>query len=144
MNIIFRELKIDDLEEVDKLYKLCFDIDTNIEDMKKSFLNLDNSHTKSYILVLDNRIIGHIKCDIINNIFNDCMPYMYLSEICTHPDYRGMGYGKLLLNKIEEIAKEKCCSYIFLNSSKKRVIAHKLYKSLGYEERDSSIYKKDL
>lgn len=143
MKLLFEELQLKDLDELKKLYYLCFNIDTDINKMKDSYLNLNNS-SRSFVLKIDNKIIGHIKYDIINNIFGSSKPYMYMSDVCIHPDYRENGYSKLLIQKVEEVAKKYNCSYIFLNSSKKRKVAHKLYKHLNYQKRDSIIFKKNI
>lgn len=141
--MIVEELKYEDLEELKDLYYLCFNIGSNIDKMKESFKYINNDESsKSYVLKNNDKIIGHIKLDIINNLFSDSNPYMYISDLCIHPDYRQKGYGKYLLEYAEKIGKNINCSYIFLNSSKDS--AKKFYESLGYHVRASSIYKKNL
>lgn len=142
--MLFKEVELEDLEELSALYYLCFNINTDINQMKNIYLNIHDLYAKSFILKINKKIVGHIKCDIINNIFGNSKPYMYFSDICIHPDYRGKGYSRILLKNAENWAKENNCSHIFLNSSTKREVAHNLYNSMGYEKRESSIFKKNI
>lgn len=138
-----RLLEFADLENLKKLYELCFDIECNVDIMKDEYKKIKNSlNTKQLVLVFEDKIIGHIKYDIILDIFGRGKSYMYISDLCIHPNYRGNGYSKLLMNYCERDAINNNCKYIFLNSSEFRKTAHKLYDSLGYIVRDSRIYKK--
>ncbi|MBQ7140817.1 MAG: GNAT family N-acetyltransferase [Bacilli bacterium] len=145
MKIELKILEIKDLNSLKDLCEICFDIKSDVEIMKKEYKKiLNNPNTKQIILKLENKIIGHIKYDIINDIFDMGKPYMYLSDLCIHPDYRGNGYSKLLMDYCEKEAINNNCKNIFLNSSEFRDIAHKLYEGLGYHIRDSRIYRKGL
>lgn len=142
---MIKELELEDLDSLKELYEESFNIECDLENMKKSFKEIHNNpYSKSLVVKHRKRIIGHIKGDIIYNIFSDAKPYMYISEICVHHDYRRKGYGKKLLVSIEGFAKEKECSYVFLNCSTFREIAQRMYKEHGYFKRDSNIYKKEL
>lgn len=140
-----KDLELSDLESLKELYEEAFNIECNLDEMKKSFRKDNkNKNSKSLVIKDKNIIIGHIKGDIIYNIFGNAKPYMYISEICVHHDYRHKGYGKELLKNIEEFAKENDCSYTFLNCSTFREIAQRMYKDHGYFKRDSDIFKKEL
>ena len=141
MDYIICNLSYDDLSEIKRLYESVFSIECNLQKMENNFLKVkDNSR----IIKVKNKIIAHIKWDIIYNVFGDSKPYMYISEVCVDKNYRNMGYGKILLNDVENIAKQNDCSYIFLNSSNDKTSAHSLYKTCGYYIRNSSIFKKEL
>lgn len=138
-----RVLEITDLEKLKNLYELCFNNECNIDIMKNEYEKIKNcSNTKQLVLVFNDQIIGHIKYDIILDMFGSGRSYMYISDLCIHPNYRGKGYSKLLMNYCERDAVNSDCKYIFLNSSEFRKTAHKLYDSLGYIIRDSRIYRK--
>lgn len=140
-----KDLVLEDLESLKTLYEEAFNIECNLDKMKDAFLaNAKNSNSKSLVVKNRKKVVGHIKGDIINNIFGDAKPYMYISEICVHHDYRRKGYGKKLLKSIEKYAKENNCSYVFLNCSTFREVAQRMYKDCGYFKRDSNIFKKEL
>lgn len=62
--------------------------------------------------------------------------------IAVHPDYRGCGYGKIMMNYLHKAAKEEGAPKIRLKVEKDNTIAAELYRSLGYEftgEEDSQL-----
>lgn len=137
-----KKVELNDLENLRDLYYMCFNIKTDIDLMQQSFLKFPSDNM--YILKEGNIVIGNIKADIINNIFGSSKPYMYISELCIHPNYRNKGYATFLLNRCEQIAKDNNCEYIFLNSKKDKIEASRLYINDGYKIRDTNIYKKIL
>lgn len=53
-----------------------------------------------------------------------------VERICVLPTYRGKGSGKMIMEKVEEIAKEKDIKMLKLNA---QTHAEEFYKKLGYE-----------
>lgn len=141
MNI--EELKMDDIKSLKNLYEICMNIKCDVDIMAKKYKDIiGNNNSKQFVLKHNKIVVGHVKYDIINDIFDMGKPYMYISDLCIHPDYRKKGYSKLLMNYCEICAKKLNCKYIFLNSSDFRTVAKQLYLKLGYVIRDSKIYKK--
>lgn len=59
-------------------------------------------------------------------------PYAELSAVCTHPDYLGKGYAKLLLmSQVERLLKSDGVPYLHVRHDNERAIS--VYKSLGFE-----------
>lgn len=54
---------------------------------------------------------------------------------------RGKGIGKMLLNEMIHKAREKNVKYIDLTSRPKREAANNLYQSLGFEKRETNVYR---
>ena len=75
--------------------------------------------------------VGFIQYKITTNLEN--YTQLVLDEIVVAESHRGNGYGKLMMNHIEEIAKQAQCTMIFLATSKNNSIAQKFYYSKGYE-----------
>jgi GNAT superfamily N-acetyltransferase len=59
----------------------------------------------------------------------------YVEELVVHKDWRGQGIGSRILEHLTELALEKGCSRIELDSAFHRVEAHKLYERHGLEKR---------
>ncbi|MCD8741600.1 GNAT family N-acetyltransferase [Mucilaginibacter roseus] len=58
-------------------------------------------------------------------------PYAELSAVCTHPDYLGRSYAKLLLmSQIERLLKSGGVPYLHVRHDNERAIG--VYKSLGF------------
>ncbi|MDP2650103.1 MAG: GNAT family N-acetyltransferase, partial [bacterium] len=56
-----------------------------------------------------------------------------VEHIVTHPDIRGKGLGRKVMEKIIEEARKKGLSRLVLTSNPTRKAAHRLYKRLGFQ-----------
>ena len=62
------------------------------------------------------------------------LPYMEVSAVCTHPDFRGKGYAKALMLHVMKMILDN--SFIpFLHVLTSNTSAIKLYESIGYRTR---------
>jgi ribosomal protein S18 acetylase RimI-like enzyme len=62
------------------------------------------------------------------------LPYMEVSAVCTHPDFRGKGYAKALMLQVMKIILDN--SFIpFLHVLTGNVTAIQLYESIGFSIR---------
>lgn len=59
-------------------------------------------------------------------------PLMNIHDVMVHSDYRGRGLSKLLLEKVEEIAKARGCCKITLEVLEGNGTAQKAYQSFGF------------
>ncbi len=55
--------------------------------------------------------------------------------------YRGKGYGKMIMNRMMEAAKEIGVHHIHLTSNPRRVEANYLYQRLGFEQYKTNCYR---
>ena len=58
--------------------------------------------------------------------------HFYIDDLSTLPESRGKGYGKMLLDYVAELAKEKGFQVITLDSGYTRWDAHRLYLNNGF------------
>jgi predicted GNAT family acetyltransferase len=62
------------------------------------------------------------------------IPYLEVSAVCTHPDFRGHGYAKTVMLKVMELILQQ--SYIpFLHVLADNHTAIALYESIGFTVR---------
>ncbi|MBK6931554.1 MAG: GNAT family N-acetyltransferase [Saprospirales bacterium] len=59
--------------------------------------------------------------------------HFYIDDLSTLPQYRGRGYGGLLLDFVTGLAREKGYAVITLDSGFHRHDAHRLYLSKGFK-----------
>lgn len=67
-----------------------------------------------------------------------------LEEIIIDEKYRGQGLGEKLSQTLIEIAKKERVSSIYLSSRPSRVVANKLYQKLGFEKKETNVYRLKL
>lgn len=64
-----------------------------------------------------------------------------IEDVIVDEKFRGMGLGRGLMEKLIEIAKEKELEIIDLTSNPQRTEARKLYESLGFEIRETGVFR---
>lgn len=70
--------------------------------------------------------------------------YMWVYDLVTRADSRSRGYGRALLEHLEDIARAANCDVVALSSGLQRTDAHRFYEDhMGYE-RASYTFKKTL
>ena len=90
---------------------------------------------------VDDTVVGYLLVTkILNPVENS--KYFLVDYVCVKEEYRGNNIGKKLLEKVEYIGKQEKIVYIQMTSSRFRVSAHKLYINMGYEIRESDIFRK--
>ncbi|WXR62336.1 GNAT family N-acetyltransferase [Peptostreptococcaceae bacterium AGR-M142] len=104
---------------------------------------MKNKNTHMYILMNDNQPIGQIRIDIENK--NGIISYSIDKE------YRGKGFGKIIIKNIEKIIKEDNLDVLKLigevkinNESSKQVFLKNDYKEYFDEEKNCYRYIKEL
>lgn len=133
----YRFMRESDLEEVSSLYRLCF------PEMVSAIKGECKYRDNILVAILDRKIVGMVTLDyLFDNFLNE--RYVYINNLCVHPDYQGKGMGKELMEKALETAGEMECRSAKLTSSRKRVAAHKLYNGLGFEIYDTVVFKKNI
>ena len=58
----------------------------------------------------------------------------YISSLITNEKDRGKGYGKALLDHVRELASQRGCKAMILDSGMMRTQAHKFYEKYGFEK----------
>lgn len=70
-------------------------------------------------------------------------PKTLIEDVVTAASYRGRGYGTKLMEMAIQTARELKINIVDLTSSntEERAAAHRRYKALGFEARDSTLYR---
>jgi GNAT superfamily N-acetyltransferase len=90
----------------------------------------------------DVEIIGMVSVMFLSRL-NQLKYEMYIPELVVLEKYQKQGIGKNLINACIEIAKDKKCHRIRLESGNRRKESHQFYKHLGFEQQALS-FTKDL
>ena len=135
MDIVYRKAVNSDLDGINNLIGNVFN-----HHLDEDFLS-DNYF--SVVAVYDGKIVGHLFVTKIYNAISKKIWYK-IDDVCVLDQFRGQHISKNLFKKLDEIAKEDKVSFYELTSNKKRVAAHGLYKSIGFNIIDTCLFRKEL
>ncbi len=84
------------------------------------------------------KIVGMISLIILRTAF---AKKAFIEDVVVDSKYRGKGIGTKLISFAIDAARKKGVTYIDLTSNPKRTVANKLYEHLGFEKRDTNVYR---
>lgn len=99
---------------------------------------VDQSALTTFIAVVDEKIVGMASALVSINPFKK---KVYFEDLVVDEDYRGRGIAKVLINQVIEHAKHHKASNIDMTSNPSRTEALNFYESLGFEKRDTNVYR---
>jgi len=67
-----------------------------------------------------------------------------IEDLIVDENYRGKGFGRILVEKLISVAKEKNLKKINLTSNPQRITAQKLYEKMGFQKRDTDVFVLEL
>lgn len=138
-------IKRNDLEDLAKLYEQFWGDKSNIEKMDKTFSRMEKNG--NYILLglkIDYNLAGSVMGVICEELYGECQPFMVVEDVIVDKNYRRKGVGRMLMQKLEEIARERNCANIIFVTEAEREDAHHFYSSLGYKLEGYKGFKKTL
>lgn len=138
-----REIERQELEALCGLYNELMDGFTNMDKMQQVYSSIEeNPH---YILLgafEDKELLGSLMGVVCYDLVGDCKPFLVIENVVVSSRARRQGVGKKLMQRIEELAKERGCWYMILVSGEKRKEAHQFYEALGFKEEKVEGYRK--
>ena len=130
-----REYRMTDYFDVSRILEEAFGV-------TKANVNPDNNY-KEYVVVVNDVVAGYLVLTRVLDLVKG-RPYYLVDYVCVAKSYRNLGLGQLLMERVLEVARKDKALYIELTSRKDRVVAHHLYEKVGFEKRDSYIYRRTL
>lgn len=135
--IEIEDLKPDYLEAINRLIaQLSTSSHTFTEAELNSLIASPQSHL--YALEYDEKIIRMVTLCIYQ-----CPTgrKAWIEDVVVDQNHRGKGYGKLMLRKAMEECQNRGNVTLMLTSRPSRIVANQLYQSLGFEKRETNVYK---
>jgi GNAT superfamily N-acetyltransferase len=132
MKIIIREMTAEDAEPV-KILSEQLGYLLSVEQTRQNIdaISRSKDHT-AFIAYYGNRIVGWIGAS--QAIMIEVMPHCEINGLVIDEHHRGMGIGKVLIEKVKQWAKEKGNDKMGLHCNVKRSGAHLFYEHLGFTE----------
>lgn len=93
--------------------------------------------TASLLAEVDGEVVGFMSLEFRERL-NHTRPQAWIPDIIVTESARGLGAGKALLLRGIELARQRGCWSVVLDSGYSRTVAHQLYRSVGM--RDEGLY----
>ena len=104
------------------------------EEIRKVYMDVINDECSFAFLLWDEGICrGMCHGDYFNTFWMSGLT-CYVSSLITREEDRGKGYGVALLDHAKELAKQRGCKAITLDSGLPRTGAHGFYEHYGFEK----------
>lgn len=133
-DVSIREATITDFEAINLLNESSLGYAFDLYETKKQLQKiLKKSYYKVFVAEVNSVVIGYVHGSDYDNTFSKSLKN--IMGISVLKSWQGKGIGKLLLNTIEEWAKEDNCSGVRLVSGLERTSAHLFYEHCGYQKR---------
>ncbi len=144
MSVIIREVEINDYECIAALCNQLGYPTTNESTLYRLQEILNNTGSNCiYAAVDDDKVVGWIHGCYSLRVESD--PFVEIGGLIIDKNYRRMGIGKVLVEKIVEWSASKQCAKVRVRSNVVRNEAHEFYKGIGfYESKEQKVFVKTL
>ena len=68
----------------------------------------------------------------------------WAEDLVVDSSWRGHSFGKLLINHVIQFAEDNGPCLLMLTSRPSRIAANALYRSIGFEAKETNVYKMSL
>jgi GNAT superfamily N-acetyltransferase len=109
---------------------------TLTEPMFRQLLESANSHL--FFLMKDEQIAGMLTVGIYHSPTGG---KAWIEDVVVDETFRGQGLSKLLVSHAIEFVKSKQIPLLMLTSNPKRIAANKLYQAMGFERKETNVYR---
>ena len=136
--MIIRKAKGTDANELKTLY---FEYLTHFppkeeQDMSlwQSLLEKFEKDENMYLLVAeeDGKVVSSVQMAIIEGLTHNVRPFAVIENVVTHAEYRNRGLASVLLEKASEIARERRCYKVFLETGSNKESTLNFYRNNGF------------
>ena len=106
------------------------------ESMFHQLLASENSHL--FFIMKDEQIAGMLTVGIY---YSPTGGKAWIEDVVVDETFRGQGFSKLLVAHAIEFVKSQQIPLLMLTSNPKRIAANKLYQAMGFERKETNVYR---
>ena len=140
-----RAVTHNDIESLIGLYEIFWNEKSDKQKMERKLQDLANNPNYFFLCAeKEDKVIGTIQGIICEELYGTCQPFLLMENFVVDKEHRKQGVGKLLLNSLEKIAKNRDCSQILFITESDRKDTIKFYESVGYSSETHKGFKKPL
>ena len=99
-------------------------------EMLNRFEKDDNMHL--LVAEEDGKVVSSVQMVIIESLTHNVSPFAVIENVVTHIDYRNKGYASALLERASEIAKDRGCYKVFLETGSNKESTLNFYRNNGF------------
>ena len=109
------------------------------ESMFHQLLSSENSHL--FFIMKDEQIAGMLTVGIY---YSPTGGKAWIEDVVVDETFRGQGLSKQLVAHAIEFVKSQQIPLLMLTSNPKRIAANKLYQAMGFERKETNVYRMKL
>lgn len=100
----------------------------------QSLLEKFEKDENMYLLVAEEegKVVSSVQMAIIEGLTHNVRPFAVIENVVTHADYRNRGLASALLEKASEIARERRCYKVFLETGSNKESTLNFYRNNGF------------
>lgn len=139
-DLIFIEAKEVRTEYIDGINNLLGQLTSSPKEMNEALLRtiVESDRTHLFLAYIGNQMVG------MATLAAYVIPTgtkAWVEDVVVDNNSRGKHIGKKLINHVVEYTKKYSPCSLMLTSRPMRVAANKLYQSVGFEKRETNVYK---
>jgi|MudIll2142460700_1097286.scaffolds.fasta_scaffold780622_2 GNAT superfamily N-acetyltransferase len=126
-----------DIPRILELYEELTEEKQNVplESIHRVFAEIAALPNQQFLVIeKDELVLGTLFLQITPNLSHSTRPWAILENLVVDHRYRGLGFGRLLIEHALGTCRKAGCYKVQLLSSNKRKGAHQFYRSLGFKE----------
>lgn len=140
--LVIRQATVDDIPAIEALDAYSTSPLRHIhQDLQKYFGSLDPSlHERNLIFLAEAETEPVGKAELV--LAPGTVPFQvgYIKRVVVHPDYRGQGVARRLMQALIAFSREEGIHFLDLHVFEQNLSAIRLYESLGFQEAHREIY----
>lgn len=139
-DLIFIEAKEVRTEYIDGINNLLGQLTSSPKEMNEALLRtiVESDRTHLFLAYIGNHMVGMVT---LAAYVIPTGTKAWVEDVVVDNNFRGKHIGKRLVNHVVEYTKKYSPCSLMLTSRPMRVAANKLYKSVGFEKRETNVYK---
>ncbi|MDI3269892.1 MAG: ribosomal protein S18-alanine N-acetyltransferase [Bacillota bacterium] len=122
----FRPMTVADLSQVLAIERASYPTPWSERAFRSELMH--NSYGHYVVALLEGQVVGYSGMWIV-------LDEAHITNIAVHPDYRGKGFGHLILAEMERRARERGCTRMTLEVRPSNHVARQLYQRHGFVAR---------
>ena len=123
------------LKELYTVYELLkqLRVDLSYDEFEDLIYDMRHMDYKMIGMFEKERLLSYAGVAVQTNLYHK--RHLYIFDLVTDEAHRSQGYGKMMMEYLQDYAKMAACEHLVLSSGLQREDAHRFYESEGFEKK---------